>query len=202
MDYPQELISKFRQHLLDQSVSSNTLKNYLSDLRVFLFFAASQYQPLTPENISLIDQPDVSAKYESYLATINPPATVKRRISSLRKFVDFCHQQAIITSSPAPSPSVSEVPPDAGEPVPVIPDPIPQAPPPPPPPPPPAFIPNIPPPQLPATDTTNYNLIKLMPEVSAYSTTKRSSAISPLLVYFLLLLAFITSFFLTYFILH
>ena len=198
MDYPQELLAKFRQHLLDQSVSSNTLKNYLSDLRVFLFFATSQYQPLTSDNISLINQPDVSTKYEEYLATINPPATVKRRISSLRKFIDFCHQQGILSAVTSPPPVSSPAPIS----VPIIPVE------PPPPPPPPTVTEPVPPPMPPvvspatSTDPTNYNLIKLMPEVSAYTSSKRSSVFPQYAIYITLLMTFIVSFFITYFILH
>ncbi|KKU90744.1 MAG: hypothetical protein UY22_C0050G0019 [Candidatus Amesbacteria bacterium GW2011_GWC1_48_10] len=86
MDYTQELLALFRQHLLDQSVSPNTLKNYLSDLRVFINFVTSQFHPLSRENLSTITLPDVTAKYQQYLSAVNPSATVKRRLSSLRHF--------------------------------------------------------------------------------------------------------------------
>ncbi|HBC72235.1 MAG: hypothetical protein UX91_C0007G0182 [Candidatus Amesbacteria bacterium GW2011_GWB1_47_19] len=190
MDYTQDLLSQFRQQLISQSVSPNTLKNYVSDLRVLLFFVSTQYQPLTPESLSTITQPEVAKKYEEYLTSTNPPATVKRRLSSMRKFIDFCHQTNLLQPAPIPpiqTPDVTFSPP-----------------PPAPTPPTPSYSPPLSEPIRPLDSSTpnHFDLIKLMPEVVHTTPVKnRVSSFAPAIVYPLLLIIFIGSFFLTYFLL-
>ena len=187
MDYTQELLALFRQHLLDQSVSPNTLKNYLSDLRVFINFVTSQFHPLSRENLSTITLPDVTAKYQQYLSAVNPSATVKRRLSSLRHFTEFCAQTGLI-SPPAPASAVSPAP------SPFTPNITPPAPVPP---------PEVQPlPESPSSPSANFNLIKLLPEVFPGPAPKISSPIPPVFVYVILMLIFILSFFATYFLLQ
>ena len=199
MDYTQELLALFRQHLLDQSVSPNTLKNYLSDLRVFINFVTSQFHPLSRENLSTITLPDVTAKYQQYLSAVNPSATVKRRLSSLRHFTEFCAQTGLI-SPPAPASAVSPAPSPFPPNIPPPPSIQPEPPPPPPAPVPPPEVQPLP--ESPSSPSANFNLIKLLPEVFPGPAPKISSPIPPVFVYVILMLIFILSFFATYFLLQ
>jgi len=111
MDYSQYYIQEFKKYIALQTSSINTIKNYLSDLRLFLSFIAQKGpQPLSPQSLPLYIGEDFINQYESYLSLANPPATTKRRVSSLKKFIDYCHTQGILpaqpqTSTPIPMPT-------------------------------------------------------------------------------------------------
>lgn len=117
MDYPRYYIQEFKKYLSLQTSSTNTIKNYLSDLRLFFnFIVERQRQTLTPQSLPSFISLEFLKSYEDFLSSINPPATTKRRLSSLKKFIDYCATQDIspaptITIAPPPLPSVSPVPP-------------------------------------------------------------------------------------------
>jgi hypothetical protein len=101
MDYPRYYLQEFKKYISLQTSSINTIKNYLSDLRLFFsFIVERQHQDLTPQSLSHFISPEFLGSYEEFLGQTTPPATAKRRLSSLKKFFDYCATQDII---PAPS---------------------------------------------------------------------------------------------------
>lgn len=105
MDYAQELISRYKEFLISQGVSTNTLKNYASDLRTFITFLGSQNLYLSPDNLTQLTSEEKIKEYENYLSRINPSATVNRRISSLRKFISFSIQSGLAAPRPPVTPA-------------------------------------------------------------------------------------------------
>ena len=115
MDYSQHYLMEFKKYISLQTASVNTIKNYLSDLRLFLFFITqNQHLLLDPQTLPSFINQEFIDRYEQFLAVTNPPTTTKRRISSLKKFIDYCATQGIYPALPAydrPSPtSVSQPP--------------------------------------------------------------------------------------------
>ncbi len=101
MDYPRYYIQEFKKYISLQTSSVNTIKNYLSDLRLFFaFITENQRQNLLPQSLPFFISSEFLRGYEEYLASSNPPATAKRRLSSLKKFIDYCATQEIF---PLPS---------------------------------------------------------------------------------------------------
>jgi hypothetical protein len=138
MDYSQYYIQEFKKYISLQTTSVNTIKNYLSDLRIFLsYIVQTHHQVVAPQTLPQFISPDFISQYENYLTQGTPLATAKRRVSSLKKFFDYCATQNIFSlPSVVPNPSRDE----GGPPIP----PPPPAPLPAPPPPSPFVVPNPP----------------------------------------------------------
>lgn len=97
MDYLQYYIQEFKKYISLQTTSPNTIKNYLSDLRLFFSFIGQKgSKPLSPLTLPSYISPDFITEYESYLSLANPPSTTKRRVSSLKKFIDYCQSIGIV----------------------------------------------------------------------------------------------------------
>ena len=116
MDYPRYYLQEFKKYISLQTSSVNTIKNYLSDLRLFFaFITENQRQNLLPQSLPFFISSEFLRGYEDYLAKSNPPATAKRRLSSLKKFIDYCATQEIfpLPSIPhiAPPPPPAQIPP-------------------------------------------------------------------------------------------
>ena len=108
------LLQDFTQHLTSQNASDSTIKNYLADTGLFFRFLENRDQPVSlltlPHQLS---DSNISA-YHQYLVANFPIATVKRRISSLNKFISFTKLGKVLptnqvtnnqlTSSSLPSP--------------------------------------------------------------------------------------------------
>jgi hypothetical protein len=104
MDYSQYYIQEFKKYIALQTSSINTIKNYLSDLRLFLSFISQKGdQPLSPQSLPVYISEEFLSQYESYLSLANPPATTKRRVSSLKKFIDYCRTQGILPLQTQPA---------------------------------------------------------------------------------------------------
>lgn len=107
MDYPVFYIQEFKRYISLQTSSINTIKNYLSDLRLFFSFASKKSgQPVSPQTLPDFITEDFINEYESFLTLTNPPATTKRRVSSLKKFIDYCRTQSIFPTMPKTAPPV------------------------------------------------------------------------------------------------
>jgi hypothetical protein len=116
MDYPRYYLQEFRKYISLQTSSANTIKNYLSDLRLFFaFITENQRQNLLPQSLPFFISSEFLRGYEEYLAKSNPPATAKRRLSSLKKFIDYCATQEIFPlpsiTHMAPPPPPVQIPP-------------------------------------------------------------------------------------------
>ena len=83
------LLQDFTQHLTSQNASDSTIKNYLADIGLFFRFLENRDQPVSlltlPHQLS---DPTISS-YHQYLIAHFPSSTVKRRVSSLNKFISF-----------------------------------------------------------------------------------------------------------------
>ncbi len=99
------LLQDFSQYLTSQNASDSTVKNYLADIGLFFRFLESHDQP-----VSLLTLPHQLSNsnlssYHQYLTTHFPLPTVKRRISSLNKFISFTKLGVVLpTSLPSPLP--------------------------------------------------------------------------------------------------
>ena len=89
MDFLDHTLEDFREYLKENTDSKNTVKNYCSDLRIFLIFLDSRHSPITAENFPLFLNTQTLTDFSQYLSVINPPATLNRRISSVKKFFDY-----------------------------------------------------------------------------------------------------------------
>jgi hypothetical protein len=104
MDYSLYYLQEFKKYISLQTASPNTIKNYLSDLRLFLFFiTTNQHLTLDPSHLPSYINEDFITRYGEFLSVTNPPATAKRRISSLKKFIDYCSTQGIYPIQPSVS---------------------------------------------------------------------------------------------------
>jgi hypothetical protein len=131
MDHSIYYLQEFKKYISLQTASSNTIKNYLSDLRLFLFFITqNQHLALDSQHIPSYINDDFIVRYEEFLSVTNPPATAKRRISSLKKFIDYCATQGIYPAPLASSVPFSPPPPTTPPPSSVYTPPIQSAPPP------------------------------------------------------------------------
>ena len=128
MDYSKYYINEFKKFISIRTSSNNTIKNYLSDLRVFFNFVNQQLSlSVTAETMpALLSEPSL-VKYDEYLSSTNPPATAKRRTSSLKKFVEFCATQNIISPAPVIQPPPPVSPPPSYQPPPSVIPPAPQS---------------------------------------------------------------------------
>jgi len=113
MNFFDKTLEDYRTYLGNFTESKNTLKNYVSDVRIFLTFLNSRYPPLNADAISSLLTTQTISEFESYLSIVNPPATLNRRVSSIRKFVDYFLETNPLpqTSSTTPISEAPEIPP-------------------------------------------------------------------------------------------
>lgn len=111
------LEASFRNYLVAENVSPNTLKNYLSDFRYFCGWyespkTANSTQQFTILSFTSLDdlvkelpnllQNQVISDYKNYLSKNKLPSkTINRRLSTLRKFCSFCISQGWLKENPA-----------------------------------------------------------------------------------------------------
>ena len=100
----------FSQFLEKEGTSVKTRKNYKSDLRQFLKWSVSVLDsligvaPLSHKEFVQAITADIVTKYRAYLLQYRvPPATINRRLSTLRSFFRFCLAQNWITTNPSSS---------------------------------------------------------------------------------------------------
>jgi len=106
---PPSPLEGFRLFLKSQGASPVTIKNYLSDFNHFwgwlVLTLKSKLIPFDEKNpLTIISQitPQLITHYKDFLlANQTPVKTINRRLSSLRKFGQFCLAQAWLKSNPA-----------------------------------------------------------------------------------------------------
>lgn len=100
----------FSQYLLSSKVSEVTIKNYLSDLRFFLWWLISKFKIQGTNNVdesnffSIIKliSAIIVTDYKNFLVGNKiPDKTINRRLSTLRKFCSFCIFQGWLKENPA-----------------------------------------------------------------------------------------------------
>lgn len=100
------LLQNFSRFLQDNGASSNTIKNYIADINVFFRFLSDKQQPISFLTIDTLLSPSSLENYHQYLTANFPITTVKRRLSSLNKFVEFIKNSHLAT----PTIPISELP--------------------------------------------------------------------------------------------
>jgi integrase/recombinase XerD len=96
----ESLLAQFEEHLVLTQLSPSTVVNYLSDLRAFVRWGVDHIGP----DFSLIAlTPNIIRAYRSHLFEDEhrAPATINRRLQTLRKFCAFAMQSGLMASNPA-----------------------------------------------------------------------------------------------------
>lgn len=95
---------KFKAFLLAVNISAISLRNYLSDIRHFFgwLLSSGKYKEneSIEDNIKAINS-IVVEEYRNHHRTALPVKTINRRLSALRKFLQFCQKEGLITENPA-----------------------------------------------------------------------------------------------------
>jgi hypothetical protein len=85
-----DLLEQFRNYLKEKGNSPNTVKNYLSDLSTFVDYLKSENQYFSILTLPFVFNNEKLVDYKNWLTTISPTKTANRKLSALRKFMDFC----------------------------------------------------------------------------------------------------------------
>ena len=98
------LLNNFRNHLREQNVSKNTIRNYVSDIRQYYNFLLDS-EGLTPtaveDNITDYLNPSSHKSYDHYLKQGDlSPSTIRRRLVALSNFTNY-----VLTPRPVPTPN-------------------------------------------------------------------------------------------------
>lgn len=84
-----DLLEQFRQFLKNEGVSTNTLKNYVSDLSTFVDYLKSVNQYFSIITLPFVLNTDTLNSYKKWLQLHFPLSTGNRRLSAIRKFIEF-----------------------------------------------------------------------------------------------------------------
>jgi len=88
-----ELLSNFSAYLTGQQLSSVTIKNYLSDIRYFIDWYVTNFDNSSSLTIDQQITPQTLNLFHHHLTGDLPLKTANRRLSSVRKFCQFLHDQ-------------------------------------------------------------------------------------------------------------
>ena len=89
-----ETINNFKEYLKKEGFTKNTIKNYLSDVRSFL--------EMNNDDLSDINKKTIE-KFKDHIQQTSTPSTIKRKMSSLRKFFDWAKDHGLVDTHPIPS---------------------------------------------------------------------------------------------------
>ena len=93
------LPAQFKQYLIAQRVSPNTLRNYLADLRNFTAWVEKEYQFRDEAVLAKIDSA-TAIRYQAYLNSLSlSTSTINRRLSTLKKLKAFAQSKGLVTHS-------------------------------------------------------------------------------------------------------
>lgn len=109
----EEIIKEYVEYLKnEQDASEHTIKNYLADLRQFAEFIKQKHPQIASggkSSLSKIDQ-NIIRGYLSTLFNKNNPASVARKLASLRSFFKYFVKHDVISSNPAKDVASPKVP--------------------------------------------------------------------------------------------
>lgn len=94
------MFESYKETLLKKDKSPYTVMNYLSDLEQFKrWFVEATGEEFSPEKVTEVDVKE----YRSYLMSVRKlkPASIKRKLESIRKYLDWAMQCEIIAKNPA-----------------------------------------------------------------------------------------------------
>ena len=105
----QATIESFKQDLLDrpEGISPYTVRGYASDLRKFAdWFELTNGEPMGPGNVTPVDVRD----YKAHMQTVAnlKPATINRRLSTLRAYFSWAFKKGFIEDNPVRVRNVEE----------------------------------------------------------------------------------------------
>lgn len=105
----QETIESFKQDLLDrpEGISPYTVRGYMSDLSKFAdWFELTNGESMQPENVTPVDVRD----YKAHIQTVAnlKPATINRRLSTLRAYFSWAYEKGLIEDNPVRVRNVEE----------------------------------------------------------------------------------------------
>ncbi len=92
-----DLLEEFRQYLKKQRVSTNTCKNYVSDLSTFVDYLKTQNQYFSVLTLPFVLNSSTLNSYKTWLEQKDPLTTANRRLSALRKFITFAIESNTIS---------------------------------------------------------------------------------------------------------
>ncbi len=108
-----DILEIYSQYLLkERNASPHTHKNYLADLRHFFsyFFEKEPALPRQGTKLLKLITPDVVRAYVGTLLDRHHPASVARKLASLRSFFQFWIRQGAITANPAKEVATPKIP--------------------------------------------------------------------------------------------
>ncbi len=94
------VLEEWTEHLRAQDKSEKTIRSYLLDLQGFArWYRETNGEEATPESITPIDV----REYRHFLLNVRraKPATVNRKLSSLKAFLKWCRERGLIETNPA-----------------------------------------------------------------------------------------------------
>jgi integrase/recombinase XerC len=97
----QDLIDEFKNHLIRQDLAEATIRAYLSDLDVFQRWLSWVFEG-RPVSLVHVHTAELAAFRKSLIREKNQqPASVNRRVQTLRTFYGFLAEQGVIEEDPA-----------------------------------------------------------------------------------------------------
>lgn len=94
------MLDLYHEYLLKKGKSPHTVKNYIADLSQFQrWFEESTGERFAPNKITEIDV----RSYRAYLMNVKQlkPSSIRRKLESIRKFLDWAVKREIISNNPA-----------------------------------------------------------------------------------------------------
>lgn len=109
----EELFKKYEEYLKhEQDASSHTSKNYMADLHQFYEYLKKSYPQLAGGGKSALTKIDHNV-IRSYLSTLfgkNNPASIARKLASLRSFFKYWIKEGTVSTNPAKDVATPKVP--------------------------------------------------------------------------------------------
>lgn len=94
-----DLTEEFRNYLKRLGFSSNTVKNYVSDLSTYVDYLKNDNQYFSVLTLAFLFTDQKLVSYRSWLAHSFPLLTANRKLSALRKFIKFCISRQLVEKS-------------------------------------------------------------------------------------------------------